>query len=158
MIMVWQICLLPLLHRNYTDCISFLLRISVDIDFVFLSVYISCICDLEYSCIRLELWLTCLSIWTKHVLFITAKLSSKYSLLCSTRCSHFSVNHQVNSKTKMKLKLTLIYPAFCWKWTQQSVLLLLLLLQRWRYLVFNIIYLCIMFMQRLCNYIIENVL
>ena len=77
--------------------------------FFYLCRHISCVCDLEYSCIRLELWLTCLSTWTKHVLFITAKLSSKHSLLCSTRCRYFSVNHEVYSKTKMKLKLTLIY-------------------------------------------------
>ena len=63
-------------------------------------IHFSCVCDLEYSCIGLELWLTCLSIRRKHVLFITAKLSSKYSLLWTTRCCHFSVNHQVYSETK----------------------------------------------------------
>ena len=40
---------------------------------------------------RLELWPTCLSIWSKHVLFTTEKLVSKYLLLWSIRCHHFNI-------------------------------------------------------------------
>ena len=113
MMLICQLCLLQLLRRNNTDC----LRLDL-VSSRFCWANLSCYTCPHISCSGTDLD-NLLSFWTlthmpvdviKTCSFITATLSSKYWLLCSTRCHHFSVNNQVYSKTgEWKLKLTLIY-------------------------------------------------
>ena len=121
MMLICQLCLLQLLHKNDTDC----LRLDL-VSSRFCRANLSYYTCPHISCSGIDLdtlsplqIISVFSSWTlthmpvdviKTCSFITATLSSKYRLLCSTRCHHFSVNHQVYSKTtKWKLKLTLIY-------------------------------------------------
>ena len=115
MMMVCQICMLQLLHRNdmfvtFGSCI-FAFLLTLHFGFLSMSTYLlhswaSQICSPFQTIAVFSSWtLSHMFVDTiKTCSFSTAKVVRKYLLLCSIRCHHFSI--LCNEKcTKFKLKL-----------------------------------------------------